>query len=182
MLYRTGDLARYLPDGRIEFLGRLDHQVKLRGHRIELGEIEAVLRQHQNIKDCVAIVREDNPGDKRLVAYIVMHAGNQLQSAELREHAKAKLPDYMVPSAFVPLDSLPLTPNGKVDRKALPAPQAIAPLEKAQVAPASPLEQSIARTSAELLGIPQLGVHDNFFELGGNSLLATQLIARLRES
>ena len=182
LLYRTGDLARYLPDGRIEFLGRLDHQVKLRGYRIELGEIEAVLRQRPDIKDCVAIVREDVPGDKRLVAYLVLQRSEQLQGGELREHVKSKLPDYMVPSAFVPLQSLPLTPNGKVDRKALPVPHTIAAPEISLAAPSSPLEQSIAKISAELLGVSQIGVHDNFFELGGNSLLATQLIARLRET
>jgi len=180
-LYRTGDLARYLPDGRCEFLGRLDHQVKLRGHRIELGEIETLLRQCPNIKECVAIVREDVPGDKRLVAYVVLQRGEQLQPAELREQLKSKLPDYMLPSAFVPLDSLPLTPNGKVDRKTLPIPSAITTSEKNPVA-SSPLEQAIAKTSAELLGVSQVGIHDNFFELGGNSLLATQLIARLRET
>jgi natural product biosynthesis luciferase-like monooxygenase protein len=180
-LYRTGDLARYFPDGRIEFLGRLDHQVKLRGYRIELGEIEAVLRQFRAIKDCVAIVREDFPGDKRLVAYIVHQPNAQLQTAELRQHAKSKLPDYMVPSAFVPVDSLPLTPNGKVDRKALPVPHGIATPEISIAAPTSPLEQSISKTAAELLGVSQVGVRDNFFELGGNSLLATQLMARLRE-
>ena len=181
-LYRTGDLARYLPDGRIEFLGRLDHQVKLRGYRIELGEIEAVLRQHAKIKDSVAIVREDVPGDKRLVAYVVLQPGKQLEPAELREHVKSKLPDYMVPSSFVALDSLPLTPNGKVDRKALPVPGATSIPETRAAVPASPLEQNIAKTCAELLGVPHIGRQDNFFELGGNSLLATQLIARLRES
>jgi natural product biosynthesis luciferase-like monooxygenase protein len=181
-LYRTGDLARFLPDGRIEFLGRLDHQVKLRGHRIELGEIEAVVRQHRWIKDCVAIVREDVPGDKRLVAYVVLQPGEQFQPSELREHVKSKLPDYMVPSAIVSLDSLPLTPNGKVDRKSLPVPNATSTPETSAAAPASPLEQNIAKTSAELLGVSQIGRDDNFFELGGNSLLATQLIARLRES
>jgi natural product biosynthesis luciferase-like monooxygenase protein len=181
-LYRTGDLARYLPDGRIEFLGRLDHQVKLRGYRIELGEIEAVLRQSPNIKDCVAIVREDVPGDTRLVAYVILQQGRQLQAGELREHLKSKLPDYMVPPAFVALDSLPLTPNGKVDRKALPIPSVVAASEKSITAPTSLLELSIAKISAELLGVSQLGVRDNFFELGGNSLLATRLIARLRET
>jgi natural product biosynthesis luciferase-like monooxygenase protein len=181
-LYCTGDLVRYLPDGRIDFLGRLDHQVKLRGYRIELGEIEAILRQRPDIKDCVAIVREDVPGDKRLVAYVILQPGRQLQTAELREHVKSKLPDYMVPSEFAPLDCLPLTPNGKVDRKTLPAPHVIATPEISVAVSTSPLEQSIAKTSAEVLGVSQIGVHDNFFELGGNSLLATQLIARLRES
>src|SRR5262249_51179519 len=160
-----------LPDGRIEFLGRLDHQVKLRGYRIELGEIEAVLRQSPKIKDCVAIVREDVPGDKRLVAYVVLQPNAQLQTAELREHVKSKLPDYMVPSAFVALDSLPLTPNGKVDHKALPVPHGIATPETSVAAPTSPLELSISKTAAELLGVSQIGVRDNFFELGGNSLL-----------
>ncbi len=181
-LYRTGDLVRYLPDGRIEFLGRLDHQVKLRGYRIELGEVEAAVRQNADIKDCVAIVREDIPGDKRLVAYTILHPGKQLQASSLREHLKSKLPDYMVPSAFVPLEALALTPNGKVDRKALPAPRPAAESAQSSATPKSPLEQAIARISGELLGVPEIGLRDNFFELGGNSLLATQLMARLREA
>src|SRR5262249_53286653 len=145
-------------------------------------EIEAVLRQLPDIKDCVAIVREDVPGDKRLVAYVVLQSGGHFQAVQLRDHAKSKLPDYMVPSGFVPLENLPLTPNGKVDRKALPVPQVIAPPKASVAAPTSPLQQNIAKTSAEVLGVSQIGVHDNFFELGGNSLLATQLIARLREN
>lgn len=181
-LYRTGDLARYLPDGRIEFLGRLDHQVKLRGYRIELGEIEAALRQHPDIKDCVATVREGVGGEKWLVAYALLQPGKQLQASPLRKHLKSKLPDYMVPSAFVSLDALPLTPNGKVDRKALPAPHSVAESQTNAETPKSPLEMTIARISGELLGVPQIGLRDNFFELGGNSLLATQLIARLRET
>jgi natural product biosynthesis luciferase-like monooxygenase protein len=181
-LYKTGDLARYLPDGRIEFLGRLDHQVKLRGYRIELGEIESALRQLPKIKDCVAIVREDVPGDKRLVAYLILRPGEQLQVPELRKHLETKLPDYMVPSTFIPLDNLPLTPNGKVDRKALPMPRAVSPQEKKSDAPISPLEQTIVKISGELLGSAEIGRRDNFFELGGNSLLAMQLIARLRET
>jgi natural product biosynthesis luciferase-like monooxygenase protein len=181
-LYRTGDLARFLPDGRIEFLGRLDHQVKLRGYRIELGEVEAALRQYPDVKDCVSIVREDVPGDKRLVAYVVLQPRKQLQANSLREHLKSKLPDYMIPSAFVPLETLPLTPNGKVDRKVLPSPRAVAEPEKESAAPKTELEQTVAKISSELLGVPKIGLRENFFELGGNSLLATQLIARLRET
>jgi natural product biosynthesis luciferase-like monooxygenase protein len=181
-LYRTGDLARYLPDGRVEFLGRLDHQVKLRGYRIELGEVEAALRQHPDVKDCVATVREGAGGEKWLVGYAVLAPGKQLQTSSLRTHLKSKLPDYMVPSAFVSLDTLPLTPNGKVDRKALPAPHSVAESQANTVSPKSPLEQTIAKISSELLGVQHIGLRDNFFELGGNSLLATQLMARLREA
>jgi natural product biosynthesis luciferase-like monooxygenase protein len=194
-LYRTGDLARYLPDGRVEFLGRLDHQVKLRGYRIELGEIETVLRRHAAVKECVAIVREDNPGDKRLVAYIVANAGNRVDSAALREHVKGALPEYMLPSAFAAMEALPLTPNGKVDRKALPAPSRerkttqtdpngprLSQPQHGKATPSSVTEQNVSRAYAELLGVESVGLDDNFFELGGNSLLATQLITRLREA
>ncbi|HSU54720.1 MAG TPA: MupA/Atu3671 family FMN-dependent luciferase-like monooxygenase, partial [Candidatus Dormibacteraeota bacterium] len=178
-LYRTGDLARYLGDGRIEFLGRLDHQVKLRGFRIELGEIESLLCRHPSVRECVAIVREDVPGDKRLAAYLVPALDATLDQQALRAYAREKLPDYMVPSAFVTLSALPLTPNGKIDRKALPAPTSVS--AKTQDGPKSPLEQRVAEIWRELLGNVEFGLNDNFFELGGNSLLGTRLIVRLRE-
>ncbi|HIP97139.1 MAG TPA: amino acid adenylation domain-containing protein, partial [Anaerolineae bacterium] len=188
-LYKTGDLARYLPDGNIEFLGRVDHQVKVRGFRIELGEIEAALGQHPELRESVVIVREDVPGDKRLVAYVVpKDAGSETEDegppsfvSELRGFLKEKLPDYMVPSAFVTLDALPLTPTGKVDRRALPAPDGLRPeLEREYVAPRTPTEEKLVAICAELLGIHRVGVYDNFFDLGGHSLLATQFISRVR--
>ena len=180
-LYKTGDLARYLSDGNIEFLGRIDHQVKVRGFRIELGEIEAVLNTHPQIQQAVVIAREELPGNKRLVAYVVSE-DESLTTNQLREFLKQKLPEYMVPSAFVTLDSLPLTPNGKVDRKALPAPDGDFAREQEYVAPRTPSEQIIANIFANVLGVPNVGVHDNFFDLGGHSLLATQLISRTQQA
>jgi amino acid adenylation domain-containing protein len=181
-LYKTGDLARYLPDGTIEFLGRLDNQVKIRGFRIEEGEIEAAIAQHPSVQQTVVTAREDNPGDKRLVAYIVLDPEQALTTDELRRFLKQKLPDYMVPSAFVFLNILPLTPNGKIDRRALPAPDSSQPnLEETFVAPRTPTEQQIADIWTQLLKLEQIGIHDNFFALGGHSLLATQVISRLRQ-
>ncbi|SFJ64597.1 non-ribosomal peptide synthetase [Thermoflavimicrobium dichotomicum] len=179
-LYKTGDLVRYLPDGNLEFLGRLDHQVKVRGFRIELGEIEAVLNQHPAVKEAVVIVREDVPGDKRLVAYLVCEQGLD-QSGDWRAYAKERLPEYMVPSAFVVMDSLPLNPNGKVDRKALPAPDLSLQSEESAQA-STPIEEIVAGIWHEVLRVPQVAVRQNFFELGGNSLLATQVIARLNQA
>jgi amino acid adenylation domain-containing protein/thioester reductase-like protein len=182
-LYKTGDLARYLADGNIEFLGRIDEQVKIRGFRIELGEIEAVISQHQAVRDAAVIAREDVPGDKRLVAYIVPDRESPLTMGELRLFLKEKLPDYMVPSAFVLLKQLPLAPNGKLLRRALPAPEQVRPeFAGIFVAPRTPLEEALAGIWAEILGIQQVGVHDNFFELGGHSLLTTQLLAKVREA
>ncbi|MBW4632891.1 MAG: amino acid adenylation domain-containing protein [Iphinoe sp. HA4291-MV1] len=180
LLYKTGDLVRYLADGNIEFLGRIDQQVKIRGFRIELGEIEALLSQHPSVQEAVAIAREDQPGNKRLVAYIVSNL-NPPSTSELHGLLKQKLPDYMVPSAFVMLSSLPLTPNGKIDRKALPAPNIELSLKDNFVAPRNPTEEVLANLWTELLGV-KVGIHDNFFELGGHSLLATQVISRLREA
>ncbi|NEO98537.1 MAG: amino acid adenylation domain-containing protein [Symploca sp. SIO2E9] len=178
-LYKTGDLARYLPDGNIEYLGRLDHQVKIRGFRIELGEIESVLNTHPQIEQAIVIAIEDTTGNKRLVAYVVT-SKKSLTSNQLREFLFSKLPEYMVPNAFITLDTLPLTPNGKVDRVALPVPNTTRPeLEAAFVAPRTPTEQILAEIFAQVLEVEQVGVHDNFFELGGHSLLATQLIAQL---
>ncbi|PSB17678.1 non-ribosomal peptide synthetase [Phormidesmis priestleyi ULC007] len=179
-LYKTGDLARYLSDGTIEFLGRMDHQVKLRGFRIELGEIEAVLRQDPQIREAVVILREDQPGDKRLVAYIVAST-ESIDTREVSRFLKEKLPDYMVPSAFVQLAALPLTANGKCDRRALPAPQASVNLIVDSV-PSTSAEKALAPIWAEVLHLEQVGIHDNFFELGGHSLLATQLISRIRDA
>ena len=180
-LYKTGDLARYLSDGNIEFLGRLDNQVKIRGFRIELGEIESILNTHPQIQQAVVTAREDIPGNKRLVVYVVT-SDESLSSNKLREFLKPKLPEYMVPSAFVTLDTFPLTPNGKIDRKALPAPDGEITREHEYVAPRTPREEIIANIFASVLGVQAIGIHDNFFELGGHSLLATQLISRLREA
>ncbi len=183
-LYKTGDLARYLPDGNIEYLGRLDDQVKIRGFRIELGEIEAVLGQQPTVRDAVVMVREDEPGDKRLVAYVVAAQDEAAPTdSELRSFLKEKLPEYMVPSAYVVLDEIPLTVNGKVDRRALPAPDEARPeLEGVYVAPRTAVEEAVAGIWAEVLKVDRVGVHDNFFELGGHSLLATQVISRVRKS
>jgi len=182
-LYRTGDLVRYLPGGKIEFFGRQDHQVKIRGFRIELGEIEAVLGQYPGVRETVVIVREDEPGDKRLVAYFVAQQGIAVATNDLRSFLKQRLPDHMSPSAFVELDSLPLTKNGKVDRRALPAPdQARLEFESAFVAPRTPVEEIVADIWAKVLRRELVGIHDNFFELGGHSLLATQVISRIRET
>jgi amino acid adenylation domain-containing protein len=181
-VYKTGDLARYLPDGNIEFLGRIDNQVKIRGFRIELGEIESVLGHHPAVRKAVVLAREDNAAGKRLVAYVVPgHDGVHI--SQLRDFLTKRLPDYMIPSAVVFLDSLPLTSNGKVNRKALPPPDPSRPeLESAFVAPRSPTEELVAKTWAEVLKLEEVGIHDNFFDLGGHSLLATQVISRLREA
>ncbi|WP_337878095.1 MupA/Atu3671 family FMN-dependent luciferase-like monooxygenase [Caldimonas sp.] len=183
-VYRTGDLARQRPDGTVEFLGRLDHQVKVRGYRIELGEIEARLLSHSAVREAVVVAREDSPGDVRLVAYCAPHAGQTPPVAALREHLRAGLPEYMVPSHFVWLPALPQTPNGKIDRKALPAPDhgpAAAPAADF-VAPASGLQEAIAAIWRDVLKLPQVGTRDNFFDLGGHSLLAVQAHRRLREA
>jgi acyl carrier protein len=183
-LYKTGDLARYLSDGNIEFLGRLDHQVKIRGFRIEQGEVESTLLQHPSVRETTVIAREDIPGDKRLVAYYVVPNPEQTPTIDgLRNFLKQKLPDYMVPSAFVLLDAVPLTPNGKVDRRALPTPDQSRPDQSVTfVAPRSPIEQQLADIWGEVLRLEQVGIHDNFFEFGGHSLLATQVISRLRQA
>jgi len=180
-LYKTGDQARYLPDGNIEFLGRIDNQVKIRGFRIEPGEIEVALSQHSDVREAAVIAREDIPGDKRLVAYFVPNQ-KQPTIGELRHFLKEKLPYYMVPATFVTLDALPLTLNGKVNRRALPAPLNTRPdLEETFVAPSTPIEEKLAKIWAEVLGIEHLGVNDNFFHLGGHSLTATQLLSRVRD-
>jgi amino acid adenylation domain-containing protein len=181
-LYKTSDLARYLPDGNIEFLGRLDNQVKIRGFRIELGEVEVAIAQYPGVRETAVIAREDVPGHKYLVAYIVPNHEGAITSSDLRGFLKAKLPDYMIPGAFVILSALPLTPNGKVDRRALPAPDFQPELQLSFVAPRTPIEEMLASIWADVLRIEIVGVHHNFFELGGHSLLATQVISRVRDT
>ncbi len=182
-LYRTGDLARYDADGNLHFLGRIDQQVKIRGYRIEPGEIEAALEEHPAVRQAVVLAREDRPGDKRLVAYVVRKPGQTATVNELRSDLKEKLPAYMVPSSFVFLDGLPLTPNGKVDRKALPAPElGRSGLERGLVVPRTPIEEVLASIWAEVLKRDSVGVQDNFFELGGHSLLATRVMSQVREA
>lgn len=178
-LYKTGDLARHRADGAIEFLGRLDFQVKVRGFRIELAEIESAIGSHPAVRQCVVLAREDQPGGRRLAAYIVR--GGQVEDGDLRAFLKKKLPDYMVPSAFVFLDALPVTPNGKVDRKALPALDRLPAHSREYVAPRTPLEQWLAAIWVRVLGMEQIGVHDNFFELGGHSLMAVTLFTEIEK-
>jgi len=183
-LYRTGDLVRYLADGNLEFIGRSDEQVKVRGFRIELGEIESVLGTHPAVREVVVTAREDAPGDKRLVAYVVMdQAAEAANSNQLRVYLKQRLPEYMVPSDFVTLTELPLTPNGKVDRKALPAPEHSGREDVSGYVPArTPVEEVLSGIWEQVLRVERVGVHENFFELGGHSLLATQVISRIREA
>lgn len=178
-LFKTGDLACYLADGNIKFLGRIDHQVKIRGFRIELGEIEAVLSQYPEVQEAVVIVREDRPGNKRLVAYIVPNQEQVPNTSKLRNSLKEQLPDYMMPSVLVVLAALPLTPNGKVDRQALPVPEQ-RHSEPAFVTPQTPIEKELANIWSEVLNIEQVGIYDNFFDIGGHSLIATQLMSRVR--
>jgi len=178
-MYKSGDLARYLPDGNLECLGRLDHQVKIHGFRIELGEIESVLAGHAAVREAVVIAREDRPGDRGLVAYIVAKNGPALAS-DLRAFLRQKLPGHMIPGLLVFLEKLPLTPNGKVDRKALPAPKVEGLETRPDYAePRTPIEKVLAGIWCEVLGLKQVGAHDNFFELGGHSLLAVKVQARL---
>lgn len=180
--YKTGDLVRYWPDGAIEYLGRLDHQVKIRGYRVELGEIAACFLEHPQIRDTVVTAEEDGSGGKRLVAYVVGRHGDPFDVAALRHFLKERLPEYMVPSAFVFLAALPLTSNGKVDRKALPPPDAGGQLRNRYIAPRTSLEKIIAEIWTDLLKVPSIGVNDNFFDLGGHSLLAIQLMHRVQKS
>jgi non-ribosomal peptide synthase protein (TIGR01720 family) len=175
-LYRTGDLGVWLPDGELELIGRMDTQVKIRGYRVELGEIEAVLAQHGRIRDAAVVAYENQPGEKRLAAYVTVDA--PVSPAELREYLKKRLPEFMVPPVFVVLDAMPLTANGKIDRKALPAPKEAAAAGGAGDAPESEIEERLARIWAEVLGLDRVGIRDNFFELGGDSILIIQAVAR----
>ena len=182
-LYRTGDLCRWRADGNLEFLGRLDDQIKLRGFRIEPGEIESVLNEHSDITQATVILRKDRTGDERLVAYYVPKEGKSLDSFVLRIHLRDKLPDYMIPAAFVELEAIPLTPSGKIDRQALPTPDDSRPqLETKYVAPSTPIEKQLASIWADVLGIENIGIHDNFFALGGHSLMAVRLFTRIEST
>jgi amino acid adenylation domain-containing protein/thioester reductase-like protein len=181
-LYRTGDLARLLPDGNIQYMGRVDNQVKIRGHRIELGDIEAAICQYDRVKDVAVITREDNVGEKQLVAYLVSDRSQNLRP-ELRAYLKEKLPEYMVPAVFVMMDKFPLTPNGKVDRRALPAPSQDRPdLNVELVEPSTTIERNLAQIWSHLLGIAPIGIHDNFFDLGGHSLFIAQMMTKVEET
>lgn len=179
-LYKTGDVGKFMPDGNIEFLGRIDNQVKIRGFRIELGEIETALRQRKEIKDLVVVAREDNPGDKRLVAYIAPLGGKQIDINELKQHLRVDLPEFMIPSVFMVMDNLPLTPNGKIDRKALPKPDVTAKVESANFEePHNAVESMLAGIWSEILGLDRIGILDNFFELGGHSLLGIRMMGEI---
>jgi amino acid adenylation domain-containing protein len=190
-MYRTGDLARHNSDGSLQFLGRIDRQVKLRGFRIEPGEIEAALTERDEVAEAVVTVREDAPGERRLVAYVVPARWVTAGAAEgpgrfaaliamLRAHLRGRLPEYMLPGAVVALDAFPLTPNGKIDRHALPAPDCAA--GESYVAPRSPTEEAVAAVFADVLRLPRVGAKDDFFDLGGHSLLATQVVSRVRDA
>jgi acyl carrier protein len=182
-LYRTGDRARYLADGNVEFGGRLDHQVKIRGYRIEPGEVETALCRHPAVRGAVVVARENGRGNKRLVAYVVPAQEPAPTVTALRGFLKSRLPEHMVPSAFVFVDALPLTSNGKVDRQALPGDTGARPdLEEAFVAPRDPAEDAMAGIWAQVLGLDRVGIHDNFFDLGGHSLLAAQLVSRVGDA
>jgi acyl carrier protein len=181
-LYKTGDLARYMPAGNIELIGRMDHQVKIRGHRIELGEIVAALKQHPAVEQAVVVAREDNPGNKRLVAYLVSDVSAKPSQNDLKNVLKKQLPDYMVPSVIIVLDKLPLSPNGKVDRRALPTPEALRDqVEKALVPSRTELEHLLVGMWQSILGEGQIGIDDNFFELGGSSIQAAVLINKIQD-
>ncbi|MDB9520160.1 amino acid adenylation domain-containing protein [Roseofilum reptotaenium CS-1145] len=180
-LYKTGDLVRYLPDGNIEFLGRIDTQVKIRGFRIELGEIEAILSTHSHVEHGIVIPREDTPNSKRLVAYVVSE-NPDLTPLDLRQFVQDKLPEYMIPSAFVILEKLPITPNGKVDRKALPAPDIELTRTEEFIAPQNKIEQTLAEIWQDVLGLQRVSVNDNFFEIGGDSIISIQIVSRAQQA
>ncbi|NEP36451.1 amino acid adenylation domain-containing protein, partial [Moorena sp. SIO3B2] len=188
-LYKTGDLARYLPDGNIEFIGRIDHQVKVRGYRIETGEIEATINQHTQVKETVVLARKDNSGNKGLVAYIVLESetleGSDTEQIEqigkVKQYLKDRLPEYMIPSRFILLPQLPLTPNGKVDRNVLPVPDGELVSSQEFVPPQTKTQKTLAEIWQEVLGIKQVGIHDNFFEIGGDSIISIQIVARAQK-
>ena len=182
-LYRTGDLVRYLPDGNLDFLSRMDNQIKFKGYRIELGEIERVLEQAPWVQEAVAVVREDDSGDKRLVAYVVGEDEKGEDTARLRKYMSEKLPHYMVPAVFVSLETMPLSPNGKIDRRRLPAPHDTEyRVAQNYVAPRTPLESTLVEIWQEVMRVERVGIRDDFFELGGHSLLAVQIVSRLHNS
>jgi acyl-CoA synthetase (AMP-forming)/AMP-acid ligase II len=182
-LYKTGDMARYLPDGNVEFMRRLDYQVKVRGFRIELEEIESVLSRHEGVREALVAAYESAPGEKHLIAYIVPSQSAPPSVQELQQLIREHLPAYMLPAAFIILEAFPLSPNGKIDRKALPAPdlETLAPANT-YVEPSTPLEETLVGIWEEVLGRKRIGVFDNFFEVGGHSLLATQIVARVRKN
>jgi acyl carrier protein len=181
-LYRTGDLARYLPDGNIELLGRVDQQVKIRGHRVELGEIEALLNEHPAVRESVVIAKEGVNGDKRLIAYIIPREGQNPNRHQLRQYAQERMPDFMVPAQVVFMKAFPQTPNLKIDRKALPPPEADVKEEESNFEPpATEVEAAVAELWRELLGVQRIGRRDNFFESGGHSLLAMQCVVRVHD-
>ena len=181
-LYKTGDLARYRDDGVLEYLGRVDNQVKVRGYRIELGEIEATLASEPRVKSCAVLVREDTPGNKQLVGYVVTRGDSMPTAEDLREFVKQKLPEYMAPAQFVFLDSIPLTQNGKVDRKALPAPSygRVSTGEESSTA-RTETEKALAEIWTKLLKVEQIGIHDDFFDFGGHSLMAMRAVSQIEE-
>mgnify|MGYP001794468810 CR=1 FL=1 len=182
-LYKTGDLARYQPDGTIEFLGRMDHQVKIRGYRIELGEVENAIRQHSMVQETVVLARAAQSGNQRLVAYVVPKKQSNLAVSNIRDILREKLPDYMMPAAFVLLKTLPLTPNGKLDRQALPAPELTQQEREVPfVAPTTDAEKTLAQIWTKTLSVEKIGIHDNFFELGGDSILSIQIVARANQA
>jgi acyl carrier protein len=182
-LYKSGDLARYHPDLDLEYMGRIDNQVQIRGFRVELGEIEAVLGKHEAVREVSAMVWKDAAGNDRLVAYIVPYEKQHPSARVFRNYLMKKLPEYMIPNAFVFLEKFPLTPNGKLDRRALPSPVGIRPeLEANYVAPRTEMERTIASIWREVLHLEKVGIHDNFFEVGGHSLLATQVVSRINKS
>jgi acyl carrier protein len=181
-LYRTGDLVRYQSDGNIEFLKRMDQQVKVRGFRVELGEIESLLNEYWAIVESVVVDQKDSSGNTRLIAYIVPEAGVEPTAAEVSAFLREKLPAYMLPSAFVTIKELPLTPNGKIDRRALPsAEQFGVESDMDFIAPRTPMEEKVAEIWMEILEVTQIGVESNFFDLGGHSLLATRVMSQIRE-
>jgi acyl carrier protein len=181
-MYATGDVGRWLVDGNLEFAGRRDHQVKIRGFRVELEEIEEVILEHDGVRAAAVLAREDERGEKRLVAYV---AGKKIPPAtELRRHLREKLPEYMIPASYVVMPQMPLTPQGKIDRRALPEPEGFyQPVATSiYVAPRNETEQRLGEIWEQVLRVARVGIDDNFFELGGHSLLATQVVSRIRES